>query len=251
MNKKVADELIAQGLTLEEIGKASGVTRERARQYTDKSGQHEKRVEARARWKAEEQERKETICGILSGVLRRAYENAPWEEQRAYDYMSRIRHSGSHSFAELVKFYETYKNLQDKGKKVSLKKLAKKSKIGRFAASVKNLLDVLELENLSGRHWTPLPEWKKEALKRIAHSDSRLSGLDIATLIKIGGSNVRLYLRKYMRKDKGGLNAWLGVARKKGERPVTYALASEIYEVVDSGLPLEKLRNMLELLIMQ
>lgn len=255
MDRTLANELIAQGLALREIAEESGgVTGERVRQYINSSGQHEKWKEAKLAPKVKEKERKATIGQILGGVLQRAYENASWEEQRAFDYIATRKklHPHNYDMKTLIKVFRNYKTALDKGKKVSLKKLSEKS--GLLEPGVGTILRRVGLEPmvLGRMNTVRLSQEKKDAMKRAFPIE--MSNVDIAYFLGVPIYTPYLYFHRYFKNGgerpkvkqeieilRGGLGS--GKGRKYH---LTYRLASQIYESLDAGFNVEETAYLLD-----
>lgn len=166
------------------------------------------------------------------------YKKVSLAGQRALDYMNSCPRT-SYSFQQLVRFYETYEKLHRKGKEVSLQSLAKKSGIADYAHAAERLLGAIGLRRITKRKHLPLAKWKKDALGRIARADSKFSCCDIGAFLSMDGNHARVHLHKHGWKATGGAGIREVRSRWKGERPLTYALASEVYEASDFGYGVE------------
>lgn len=233
-------ELAESGGTLGEIGGEIGRTRERVRQLMGKKVEYngkktsleEIKREAKKKKIEDESARKIAIAEALSIHIQRKYAEAPLEERRAFDYLSGHGHSPQQVYQNFEKYSKVLKNYQeaiDAGEKISLEELTTRSGLDRNKVmTVHRILQTLGLPNPSGKTAQELPEWKKQALKRIKEKGTNISNAAIAAFLGMKDSHVHLYL--------GNSNGREGYLAQKGDfrQRLSYKNAPDVYEALDA-----------------
>lgn len=237
LEKKAVDRLVRRGLNLKQIGGKAGVTRERIRQYVCKTGQSDAYKKSRLWYdnhkKINKRERNEKILSILMGVRKNAFDKLEDNERWVARMALKAGERHLYGFDKLSIVFKRYNDAQRCGKKLSLAELVAGTGIGN--ANAGKILKELGLGAMHGtfkRH--PLPEDKKEAIRRVASLD--MSYVDIGYFLGVSGAVVSQNIRR------------LGLNRTKspsifarvghgifGGASLTSRLASQIYEAQDLG----------------
>lgn len=250
-------ELAMRGLSLSEVGKRVGLSRERVRQIVESSGiskeYSEKRKKVKEELRAEKKQPERAFGEILWHLDRRAEELARqegWAYEKAVEYVNkptRIVRSKlrSHSFNDVLGIFQTYETAKSNGEKLSLKKLCEGT--GFFLTQARKILNSVGVEPMHGtfdRHVTP--KHKKEAIYR--STGVGMSNMDIAYFLWLkphvvdqnlgrkGLSSKRPEIKGFIKKFGSG----------KEQKNLTYRLASEIYEACDAGFNLEETCELLD-----
>jgi len=169
-NETLFDEMILEGGTLQQIGKALGVTRERIRQYINQAGLHEFWEECKAESKSESkriEERRQRLLGEVAGIiLDTAKEKADWAERKAFEYMD-VAPLTRYSFGTLSKLFKTYYDAEESGEKLSLYKLEEATEMS--FTGIGQVLSCVGLEPMcrSVERRGPLSEGELDAIRRI------------------------------------------------------------------------------------
>lgn len=251
--------LVKEGYSVPEIQEKLGSIKERRIEQLmreiilekDNKTLYELWKEAKQKRKNEERERQDLLGRMMQEVTQKAYENASWAEQRAFDYVSqrKVVHEDCYTFEELLTFFSAYEKFKRKNKKVSLKKLGKSMKVaGRRATDI---LSAVGLDNLAGRHYERklTPNWKKEALRRFANQKSHVGAADVAYFLRIPANAAAGNLMRFGYDMCRGLRETelkIQTDRKKGMKDLTYRLASQVYEAVDCGFSVNETAYLLD-----
>ncbi len=254
------DELIEQGMKLDEIGKIVGLTRERVRQYIFSSGQQnlweQKKEEKKQLVTMGEQERiselNQIFC-LLDGLTKQKAKESGWPYEKALEYVNgkeQFRENG-YSFGNLVRFFKNYERAVKSGREASHRKLTTGTRIPYIGGAVKRLLQKVGLpSNVSGdkrkkRVITVLE--KKEAIKRAAALP--ISYEDTAYFLKLPSYVVRGNLNRWglnKKSHKSRPIKYFTKGQSEGNNCLTYRLASQVYEACDAGFNLEETCELLD-----
>ncbi len=255
------DEGIARGATLEEIGQGAGVTRERARQYINATGQYDywaKQKERRDTRKSEQENAlHQTRQGLTSLLVARAYqrtEESGWKYRRkALDYyydglkgkgerINKVGKAVTTPLEKLLALFETYEMAERLGVKLSLKEMEEKT--GIILGSVGRILNSQGLEPFYGARERsgPLSLELNQAIER-AYS-LEFTSTDVAYFLKLD-KNPWVVAQHFWDIKKDGAEKisrkkWLFVVKpkhfeeglQKGDF-LFYRTASQIYELDD------------------
>ena len=254
LRRERLEELVAVGQTLNEMKSHFAVTRERVRQMLHSSGLHqawkERRKEVKSRkrlFEAKLQTERQSFADTLRQLEEIVALESPWAEVKVWQYRNihPINNRNSLPTESLLKLFETYAVARLEGKKLSVCELGKIS--GMSFNVVARILREVGLDrmyrNIENRHY--FPKWKKKVAERVFVS-SPLSVNDIAYFIKIPSYVVRqeLHRRRHKSVKKEPILSGSGGGKAK---PLTYCLASQIYEAHDLGFNPEETGKLLDL----
>jgi predicted DNA-binding transcriptional regulator AlpA/predicted transcriptional regulator len=243
------DRLIRRGLSLGEISKAEGITRERIRQYIVGTGQHESWRKSREHYKRarfpKDYENKQELEKIAGQIIQSGWNRACEKERKAYlktlEYCSKVNNR-TFSFEQLFNFFEKYFSALKNREKLSLKELGKSSGIHLVVAG--KILGKVDLEPLHGK--------RKKISRREIRIYERAHGVEMPVLDIA-------YFSDY---SPDNLNAYFSVHRDElGERPkntclglkyhlkghLDYRLASEVYQAEDLGFSKEEILDLFDM----
>lgn len=275
------DELIAQGATLEETGKSTGVTRARIGQYINATGQHEFWEEQQKKRKVEKSEQKNALHQVrqelTSLLVARAYQRCDeggWKYRRkALDYfygglkgkserINKVGRAVTTPLEKLLTLFETYEMAERLEVKLSLEELEKRT--GIIFDAISRILQSQGLEPMYGarERSTNLSSELNQAIDRAYGLEFTSS--DVAYFLKLD-KNPWVVSQHFFETRKSGAEKrnskkWLffakhtpfGGGRQKGDA-LFYRTASQIYELDDMAkverinFPDEEVAKLLEI----
>jgi len=229
----IRDELIHQGLTLEEISKreeeitGKRISRQRVSQYVIGTNQKENWERIKENKKIEEEKRQELLSiisgQIMSSAREKLNENEKWAYDKCEEYYAKKKFRKIGFYDRLFNVFYEYKKAENKNEKPSLEELGKRT--GVIFTHVGRILKDVGLEPFFGaREKHNVPEGKKQAIERAVAIP--MNSVDIAYFLKIPFWNVQQYFNRH--------------SERKNKRPVlkpipsvkNYRRASEIYQAI-------------------
>lgn len=234
------DRLVQQGngfLSLEDIGKEVGVTREWIRQYLIRTGKYEDFKEKRKELGHKVTIRRKILSRILSQINTIAGQQVSEEDKWAYDKTEEFfskRNSG-YSWERVFSFLKDYDCARKNGKKTTNREFAKKYEFPMISVSV--ILRTIGEKPLSKpfkKKRVITPRHKKQALERTFGIP--MTAPDIAYFLELHKEVVSLYFCRYSRKKEQRPQVKKCLEQfssRENVALVTYRATSEIYEAID------------------
>ncbi len=226
------DCLIEQGLTLGEIGKETGLSGERIRQYINESSQYnewkQNKIKKRENRASYEKQKQESYSSLISLLKARAFELAKeegWHAQKALECENTYKHKKDRiPFSSLYSLFKKYKDAKKKGKKLTLEDFG--DELGTSRNSIGRIFTKTGVEPMYGKKERKIkPGEKMEHV--IRGIKTPFSGRDIAYFLN---------LPEYIPKDRlsqRGINVKERSPYILGGERLSYRLASQIYEAKD------------------
>jgi orotate phosphoribosyltransferase-like protein len=237
------DNLVEQGATQAEIADEAGWSRERARQYINRTGQYETWKEARQKKRNEEK----SIIGqentskreLLRATIKRAYENTDpsttegWAQRKAYDYISATDGLTTYPFDSLVDIFRKYREAQKNGERLSLAELGESAGINY--PQVGKILKKIGLEPMHGKRKKRMGKLSEEQEEQILRArDLSMPARDIAYFLSLPDHVVKTRIGTRPKGTQSYIRRFYeGFAKPKGV--LSYGVASQIYEADDAG----------------
>ncbi|MCD4759469.1 hypothetical protein K8R33_01105 [archaeon] len=135
------DDIIEEGLTLQEMGDRANLSRQRVEQYLHESGQH-------GIWK-KSRGNKEKLVSLLKLRILQLSEDEGFATRKAAEYVAKSMRC-SYDFEDLTEMFNRYDNVRKGGERLSLARLSEGRGICS-ATTAKNILDRVDLEPMYGK----------------------------------------------------------------------------------------------------
>src|SRR3989344_3945159 len=230
------DNLILEGKTLQEIGDAVGLTRERIRQYINGSGQYDlyrgKRQEIeKIKKEINSNEdtpynRKRNVKNVANLVRLLGLEKSksePWPVRKSLEYvLSRkginIFNKKNYTVDDILPILKRYEEAKNNNKKLSLEELGAGTRLGFSAVS--RVLKEVGLEPLYGtrERRSPLNNEEKKVILRV--KDTKLTSPDVAYFSNLNFWQISQYLER--KKKKIGRGSTIKIFSKN--QGISYSL---------------------------
>lgn len=241
--RRILNEMISAGESLPVMARVVGVSAEAARQYVNRTGQHDNWRENRGSYKQRLKTARQNLANVL---LARLYSMA--EQEEGWEYVKAIEYDRDRNNSKLnipiekiLAFYREYRIAQENRTPITMREMAIRSEIGTYGSSVQGLMNRARLEPLFGR-LERYPKGKITAVKGTFDSD--LTGPDIAYFSGVPFAVVYKHFKKIGgRKRKFPVK----IIGRKSEDILTYRRASEVYEAQDLGFTPDETSYLLDL----
>ena len=237
------DELIVQGFTLEKMGEAVNLTRERIRQYIKATQKHEfwreKRKEAPP--KATKKMRNnldKRLLSVLEGRALTLAQKEGWAYQKSAEYYYVVSRQNRIEFSTLIKLFKSYETAKKRNKQLALEDFARET--GISVGCISKIFRRVGVEPMYGnleRHITP--QHIKDIIDRSLHL--KISTADVAYFLGVSAHVVQERFQALGTRPKIKID----ITRIKKET-LTYRLASQIYESYDAEFREEEIPEIVD-----
>jgi len=205
-NREIVDGMIFEGRSQAEIGREIGSHREAIRQYINNSGQYDSWKEKnrelllgpRLKKEAERQTKKNLISVLKGYAIQKAQKEGHEEAMRYYlkrnNEDSLRKREGTPYLLKLMKLVDTYKSAQERGEKLSYKKLAELSGLGEGKVGASWVSQILKKMGLKSLCWDAprTPKWKIDAIERAEQSIAYFGRSELAYFLDMNQSTVTM-----------------------------------------------------------
>ena len=241
------------GLSQVQLANRFEISYTRVQQLLKETGVYESWKESRPHYASAQEKHKmilEDIAGMINNVAgglvsiiqEAAYRNSgeeQWAEKKAFEYLRKHPRSKL-GLEKITALFSLYIDAEKNGNRISLSEFSELAQIPVMTISKifnKSSLEPMVRGRLE-RH--PINKEKKDALRRIAESGTKLSSRDISYFLGIPDYVANQDIRIYGCEFSGGLRKDIGLRCGLRRKHITYALASQIYEAIDLGFDVEE-----------
>jgi hypothetical protein len=231
------DRIIAERGTIDEMKKAYGWESDQsARSYMGKTSQYEGWKTGKKELKSEKQQRKNSIGNLIKLPTQQIYQKSDRIEQKVFEFFTKSR--STRPDYKIRTIYTRYFEAKDNEEKQSLAELGRG--LDLWYSEIGKILKTVGLEPLRGKRERQVtPKYKKEAIKRVFHSEMNFE--DLAYFLEIPNHVVYQNMRRI-----GARRTFPKYIPQIPAINLTYRLSSQIYEARDLGFETQEIAELLD-----